>query len=874
MICAISPAQSCRSETFSTLRFAQRAKAIKNKAVVNEVMQEDVNQLREVIRQLRDELHRIKANGYNPADSSGGHSAAWIRRSLNLLQSSLSRPLQLSCVDEDGDEEMEIDEEGVHDHDAVSCSATMLDNCNVAQNDKEQDMGKPCDDKNTPSCSGSRCLNEKSSSSIVTTSFSLPVGESLGDFTGFSAPKTCSDSPSATMDCVTPDSLSIVPCDSSPLLKSPTLSISPRLSSGRKSLRMSSVVSPSENDLDVESEMGIKTGNQKSSSAAFSTQTAPNFLSKTENLAASIRHGLEILDGHRRSAALRHSSYRFSLLPRESRLVVPANRVDVGVQTFLDDTVKEDSSVFTCSNCKNRMQVDADEADNNSNLQLVPVDCPNSSLELVPVDNLGSADKSKKHVLKAVEKVLAGSIRREMALEEFCAKQNYEIMQLNRLVQQYKHERECNAIVAQTREDKILRLESLMDGVLPSEDFMDEEHLALVHEHKLLKEKFKNHPEVLKMQIELKRVRDELEQYQSFYKLGEREVLMEEIQSLRSQLQFYVDSSSQSGRKQYPLLQLTSSSQPRLSATLTAIPESTDEKAETDEIPESTGEERAEANEIPASSEESSEAILERERIKWTEAESRWICLSEELRAELESNRLLAEKRKQELDAERKCSEELQEAMHMAIEGHARLLEQYADLEEKHIQLLARHRNIQQGIEDVKKAASRAGVRGAESKFINALAAEISALKAEREKERRILRDENRGLQSQLKDTAEAMQAAGELLLRLKEAEEAVTTAQKRTMDAELEATKAYKQMEKLKKKHEKEISELNIQLKETRAKELMQPAYDDDIVMPIYDEPHSIGVHDLEHFDNTEDGEFEKLAEPSWFSGYDRCNI
>ena len=44
---------SCRSETFSTLRFAQRAKAIKNKAVVNEVMHDDVNHLREVIRQLR-----------------------------------------------------------------------------------------------------------------------------------------------------------------------------------------------------------------------------------------------------------------------------------------------------------------------------------------------------------------------------------------------------------------------------------------------------------------------------------------------------------------------------------------------------------------------------------------------------------------------------------------------------------------------------------------------------------------------------------------------------------------------------------------------------------------------------------------------------
>lgn len=44
---------SCRSETFSTLRFAQRAKAVKNKAVVNEVMEDDVNHLQQVIRQLR-----------------------------------------------------------------------------------------------------------------------------------------------------------------------------------------------------------------------------------------------------------------------------------------------------------------------------------------------------------------------------------------------------------------------------------------------------------------------------------------------------------------------------------------------------------------------------------------------------------------------------------------------------------------------------------------------------------------------------------------------------------------------------------------------------------------------------------------------------
>lgn len=268
------------------------------------------------------------------------------------------------------------------------------------------------------------------------------------------------------------------------------------------------------------------------------------------------------------------------------------------------------------------------------------------------------------------------------------------------------------------------------------------------------------------MRLELKRVQDELEEYQNFYKLGEKEVLVEEIQSLRSQLQFYVDSSSTSARKPYPLLQLTYPSEPSSPSTVTTIPQSTDQSSQ--------------PNAIPESSKDSFEVRLEQERAQWAEAESRWITISEELRAELEANKALADKTKHELEAEKKCADELREAMHMAIEGHARLLEQYADLEEKHIQLLVRHRKIMDGIDDVKKAASRAGVRGAESKFINALAAEISSLKAEREKERRLLRDENRGLQAQLKDTAEAVQAAGELLVRLREAEEAVSSAQVR----------------------------------------------------------------------------------------------
>ncbi|CAJ2627635.1 kinesin-like protein KIN12B-like [Trifolium pratense] len=99
--------------------------------------------------------------------------------------------------------------------------------------------------------------------------------------------------------------------------------------------------------------------------------------------------------------------------------------------------------------------------------------------------------------------------------------------------------------------------------------------------------------------------------------------------------------------------------------------------------------------------EESFKIKLEQERNQWTEAESRWISLSEKLRAEVEANSC-------ELDAERNCSKELKDALQIAIKDRARILEQYADLEEKHVKLLERHRTIHDGIDD-KNATSEAG---------------------------------------------------------------------------------------------------------------------------------------------------------------------
>lgn len=240
-------------------------------------------------------------------------------------------------------------------------------------------------------------------------------------------------------------------------------------------------------------------------------------------------------------------------------------------------------------------------------------------------------------------------------------------------------------------------------------------------------------------------MQDELDGYRNFFVMGERDVLMEEIQDLRSQLKYYMESSSaESTKKPCSLIQLTH--QGRLSTT-------------------------TDLDEISAGNK------VEVEKGSWTERESN-SSLVEELKLALEASRSVAEKLKLELESEKKCAEELKEALQTAMQGHTRILEQYAELQEKHTALLLRNRKISDDIDNVMEAAAEVGVKDAESKFVKSLAAEISVLKSERGRERQQWRDENKALQTQLRDTAEALQAAGELLVRLKEAEETAAIAE------------------------------------------------------------------------------------------------
>mmetsp|Transcript_20277 Transcript_20277/g.63543 ORF Transcript_20277/g.63543 Transcript_20277/m.63543 type:complete len:869 (+) Transcript_20277:56-2662(+) len=80
MICALSPASSNYEETLSTLRYADRAKRIKNTAVVNENPQE------RLMRELREENLKLKEFMENVKDTLGEQDAAALNERVKEIK--------------------------------------------------------------------------------------------------------------------------------------------------------------------------------------------------------------------------------------------------------------------------------------------------------------------------------------------------------------------------------------------------------------------------------------------------------------------------------------------------------------------------------------------------------------------------------------------------------------------------------------------------------------------------------------------------------------------------------------------------------------------------------------------------------------------
>ncbi|KAI0501532.1 hypothetical protein KFK09_016477 [Dendrobium nobile] len=143
--------------------------------------------------------------------------------------------------------------------------------------------------------------------------------------------------------------------------------------------------------------------------------------------------------------------------------------------------------------------------------------------------------------LKLIESTLAGSFRREKMAEVALRHLEAEIEQLNRLVREREEDTQCLKMMNKFREDKIYRMEALMNGLIPSESYLLEENNALSEEIKLLRTKVDINPEVTRFAVENIRLLEQLRKFQDFYEEGERGLLLTEISELRNQLAQMLD---------------------------------------------------------------------------------------------------------------------------------------------------------------------------------------------------------------------------------------------------------------------------------------------------------------------------------------------
>lgn len=719
MICAISPASSCRTETLSTLRFAQRAKAIQNKAVVNEELGNDVNLLREQIRQLKDELMRMKCNSIQTEGSAGGLSSGWnARRSYNLLRLSLGQPMTIA-PNEIKETDMPL-EEKIGEDDSVDVSAD----------------GSSASDVEAKELSMKTELN---------TEETADWSSKLGSVDGSSEKEEPISESSAQPELQEPTSN----------LVAPTMSVSPRVKEGKKE----------------EFGVGITFGLPKS---PLGLRSSKAFSSSTDQLAASLNRGVEILENQRRQSlsrqSRRFSGMRFSFQNGESPSS-PKRESPVRIRNngLGNSTSVPGTGEFPCPSEHEDMVVMSHS---------IMLGSPSPG-ELSPLPEITQEDwkiapytppPQTQHA-QNTEALLAGALRREKIAEETIAQQAADLEQLTRLVRQYKVERECNAIIQQSREEKIARMESLVDGVLPKEDYYTDELAALQLEYKMLQEKFIHHPELAAAKAEQDLLRHELHRCKVLCDLDERENLQQDILQLRNQVHHYIEHGAPGSMKQrHP--SLTSTHGARLSyspvkaMSLTAVPET---------MPSCESALSMHVDDQPPASiaEEHVADILEQERRKWDEREIELVTMVQGLREECDHHMMLAEKRRKELEGEKRCTQEMHEALQMAITGHARILDQYAELQEKHILLLANIRKIRDSVVEYKKEGKSSGLICVEEQWFSIQASQIAYYKVEQER----LKEHIRELQAQLDDTADAVQAAGELVVRLKESERAANLA-------------------------------------------------------------------------------------------------
>ncbi|PKA54315.1 Kinesin-like protein KIN12A [Apostasia shenzhenica] len=147
--------------------------------------------------------------------------------------------------------------------------------------------------------------------------------------------------------------------------------------------------------------------------------------------------------------------------------------------------------------------------------------------------------------LKSLETTLAGALRREKMADTAVKQLEAEILQLNRLVRQREENTQGSKMMIKFREDKIHRMEALLNGLVTPDSYLLEENNGLSEEIKLLQAKVDRNPEVTRFALENIRLLEQLRKFQDFYEEGERDLLLAEVCELRNQLLQVLDGKSQ-----------------------------------------------------------------------------------------------------------------------------------------------------------------------------------------------------------------------------------------------------------------------------------------------------------------------------------------
>ncbi|KAM1116714.1 hypothetical protein TB2_007080 [Malus domestica] len=757
VICAISPDNKNNGEILQTLRFGERVKSVRNEPVINEITEDDVNDLSDQIRQLKEELIRAKSSG-SLVIKNGYFQGRNVRESLNQLRVSLNRSLILPSIDNDSDEEVNMDEHDIRE---------LREQLDELHNSYEKDIRDNSVSKDSDQLGGS-CDTDSIREADFHSSDEkeIEVFEEIDlEFSQNELPpkdnnKLAENLSPTTASLENRSGVSISLCCQSPVLQDPTLSESPKIGNAqRKSVTFAPSCLVSQNNVPDNSKFKsdvLRHSLNQSENIQSSLRSSKIFPGPTESLAASLQRGLQIIDSHQQNSKSSKSAVSFSF----EHLALKPVKANSSSQTLPETRPSIDgpSSSFLCASCKKRVyKDDANEVQDSLKTWTVVVDeagNPNQMTE----DGLEEAKKEE--------------------LENRCKEQAAKIEQLNQLVEQFKS---C----AENGKEMI-----------PYEEFKDGKKLVRgssvdIHQPEIIKEKY----EIREVQTQF-----DLGYGNADFDMDEKEVLLKEVQMLRAKLQSRTDALPNKSTESLRSSLLSRSMQLRKSGAF----------------------------------QDNSKEELEKERQRWTEMESDWISLTDDLRIDLESIRRRAEKVEMELKLEKQSTEELDDALHRSVLGHARMVEHYAELQDKYNDLVAKHRAIMAGIAEVKRAAAKAGAKGRGSRFSKSLATELSVLRVERERERELLKKENKSLKIQLRDTAEAVHAAGELLVRLREAEHSASVAEENFRNVHQENEKLKKQMEKLKRKHKMELITMKQYMAESKLPEsALQPLNREDSDIP-----------------------------------------